>query len=220
MSSKKTVAARNKMTARDKRIDRNGRLVLKCYLALIIIFAIISLIMKAMVVQAAPVIEKKADIVYNVPEVIYINSEITTPVVEPTQAADFEDEELKADEMSNNEEETETNEFALRVQGITPIVRTLNTTAYCPCKRCCNKTDGVTASGTIAQPWHTVASGRKYPYGTIIYIPELSDWPNGGWFEVEDRGVSNGHLDIFFTSHSVANDYGRRHLESYVYLPR
>ena len=31
-----------------------------------------------------------------------------------------------------------------KVQGITPTVRTLNTSAYCACMKCCGKTNGIT----------------------------------------------------------------------------
>jgi len=135
------------------------------------------------------------------------------------------EEEIKAREkveshlMGLEIEEQELNEVAKQVQGRTPDITTLKTTAYCPCRKCCNKADGVTASETIAKHGRTVASGKQYPFGTIIYIPALSDWENEGWFVVEDRGVGNGCLDIFFDSHFVANDYGVRRLEAHVYLP-
>ena len=111
------------------------------------------------------------------------------------------------------------NELASKVQGIEPVVRTFNTSAYCACVQCCGKSDGITASEVKAQPWHTLAAGSSYPFGTIIYIPALSDKPNGGWFVVEDRGsaISNSHLDVFFNNHNEANTYGRQNLEAYIY---
>lgn len=102
------------------------------------------------------------------------------------------------------------------------ITTTLNTSAYCKCEICCGKTDGKTASGKMATAWHTVAAGRTYPMGTIIYIPALANMPNGGWFEVEDRGgdISNEKLDIFFNTHEEATQYGRKSLEVYIYIPK
>lgn len=109
--------------------------------------------------------------------------------------------------------------LAKKVQGITPTVRTLNTSAYCSCAKCCGKTNGITASGAKASAWYTVAAGKGYKMGTIIYIPALADKPNGGWFVVQDRGgaISNSKLDIYMGSHSSALQYGRRTLEAYIY---
>ena len=108
------------------------------------------------------------------------------------------------------------------VENITPIITTLNTSAYCPCEICCGKTDGRTASGKMATAWHTVAAGKGYPIGTIIYIPALSDKPNGGWFEVEDRGgaISNEKMDVFFNTHEEAIQFGRKSLDAYIYIPQ
>lgn len=106
------------------------------------------------------------------------------------------------------------------VEGVTPRVTTLNTSAYCACYKCCGKENGITASGARATAWYTVAAGKGYPIGTIIYIPALSGTPNGGWFVVQDRGgaISNSKLDIFVGSHSEALQFGRRNLECYVYV--
>lgn len=102
-----------------------------------------------------------------------------------------------------------------------PIVKLLNTSAYCSCEICCGKTDGITASEVRATSWHTVAAGYSYPIGTRIYIPALADMPNGGWFVVEDRGgsISDDKLDIYFDSHQAVLEYGRKTLESYIYMP-
>lgn len=109
--------------------------------------------------------------------------------------------------------------LAKKVAGITPTVRTLNTSAYCACVKCCGKTNGITASGAKASAWYTVAAGKGYKMGTVIYIPALKDKPNGGWFVVQDRGgaISNSKLDIYMNSHSSALQYGRRNLEAYIY---
>ncbi len=106
-----------------------------------------------------------------------------------------------------------------RVQGITPTVRVMNTSAYCPCVECCGKDDGITATGTKAIEWYTVAAGERYQFGTVVYIPSLNDKPNGGWFVVEDRGgaISSDKLDIYFDSHLAAKEYGRRNQECYIF---
>ena len=124
----------------------------------------------------------------------------------------------------NNQEKTEilettNNALSRMVKGMRPIVQDLNTSSYCSCEKCCGKTDGITASGEKAIAWHTVAAGKEYKIGTIIYITVLSDKPNGGWFIVQDRGgaISNDKLDIYLNTHSEAQQYGRKTLECYIY---
>lgn len=114
---------------------------------------------------------------------------------------------------------TTTNSLAQKVAGKTPTVKTFNTSAYCSCAKCCGKTNGITSSGVKASSWCTLAAGKAYPVGTIIYIPALSNKPNGGWFIVQDRGgaISNNKLDIYMGTHSQALQFGRRNLECYVY---
>jgi len=109
--------------------------------------------------------------------------------------------------------------LAKKVAGITPTIKSFNTSAYCACMKCCGKTNGITASGAKATEWYTVAAGRGYAMGTVIYIPALKDKPNGGWFVVQDRGgaISNSKLDVYMGSHNSALQYGRKTLEAYVY---
>jgi len=109
--------------------------------------------------------------------------------------------------------------LAKKVEGITPTVKTFNTSAYCSCAKCCGKTNGITASGAKASAWYTVAAGKGYKLGTVIYIPALKDKPNGGWFVVQDRGgaISNSKLDVYMDSHSSALKYGRKNVEAYIY---
>lgn len=111
--------------------------------------------------------------------------------------------------------------LAKSVEGITPIVKSFNTSAYCSCSKCCGKSTGITASGARASAWYTVAAGKGYKMGTVIYIPALANKPNGGWFKVQDRGgaISNSKLDIYMGSHGEALQYGRKTLECYVYEP-
>lgn len=105
------------------------------------------------------------------------------------------------------------------VDGMTPTVVTMNTSAYCSCSACCGKSNGITSSGAKASEWYTVAAGSAYPIGTVIYIPALSSSPNGGWFVVQDRGgaISNNRIDIYMGSHGAALQYGRKSLQCYVY---
>lgn len=109
--------------------------------------------------------------------------------------------------------------LAASVSEITPRVANLNTSAYCPCARCCGKTNGITSSGAVAKEWYTIAAGPGLPIGTVVYIPALAGKPNGGWFVVEDRGgaISNNKIDVFMGSHAAAIQFGRKSLECYIY---
>lgn len=109
--------------------------------------------------------------------------------------------------------------LAKKVQGISPMVSTFNTSAYCSCVSCCGKSTGITSSGAKASEWYTIAAGSCYPIGTVIYIPYFKDKPNGGWFVVQDRGgaISSDRIDIYMGSHSQALQFGRRNLTCYVY---
>lgn len=120
---------------------------------------------------------------------------------------------------SDNPATTAGTSLAARVAGKSPVVVSMNTSAYCSCAKCCGKTTGITSSGAKASSWYTVAAGKGYPIGTVIYIPSLKNKPNGGWFVVQDRGgaISNSRIDIYMGSHNQALEFGRKNLECYVY---
>ena len=116
------------------------------------------------------------------------------------------------------------NSLAARVQGKTPSIVTLNASAYTAST--CGKAPGssgygITSSGARATAWCTVAAGKGYPIGTIIYIPYFANKPNGGWFVVQDRGgaISNNKLDVYMNTYNECINFGRRNLECYVYIP-
>ncbi len=114
------------------------------------------------------------------------------------------------------------NSLAAKVQGMTPVVKTLNASAYTAST--CGKAPGssgygITSSGARASAWCTLAAGKGYPIGTIIYIPYFANKPNGGWFIVQDRGgaISNNKLDIYMATYNDCINFGRRNLECYIY---
>ena len=120
---------------------------------------------------------------------------------------------------TTNPASTASTTLAQKVQGITPIVITANTSAYCSCASCCGKTNGITASGAPASTWYTIAASSSFKLGTVVYIPYFQNQPNGGWFVVQDRGgaITGNKIDIFMGSHSQALSFGRKNLECYVY---
>lgn len=79
--------------------------------------------------------------------------------------------------------------------------------AYCPCEKCCGKTNGITASGTKATVGRTVAS--TLPFGTKIYIDGI------GERIVEDRGggITDGKIDLYMDCHTEALKFGARILD-------
>ena len=83
---------------------------------------------------------------------------------------------------------------------------TMIVTAYCSCKKCCGKTDGITASGVKAKQGVTVAADtRVFPFGTKIVI-------DGHTYTVQDRGgaINGNRIDIYFDSHQAALNFGRQ----------
>ena len=158
-------------------------------------------------------IEESSSILTGTNQIISaIQQEEIMLVVEKTK------EEVK-NEMESQAIAMQDTNLAQKVSDITPTLRVFNVSAYCPCVECCDKTDGITASNDKAIQWYTIAAGRRYKVGTIIYIPSLADCPNGGWFIVQDRGgaISNEKLDIYFNTHMEAKEFGRHTLECYVY---
>ena len=84
---------------------------------------------------------------------------------------------------------------------------TYKITAYCPCAKCCGKTNGMTASGTKATAGRTVAASSKFAFGTKLNI-------GGHVYTVEDRGgaVNGNKIDIFVNTHAEALQWGVRYL--------
>lgn len=87
---------------------------------------------------------------------------------------------------------------------------TYRITFYCACSKCCGRwASGTTASGTVATAGRTIATGSEFAFGTKIMI-------NGTTYTVEDRGVGNGAIDIFCSSHAEAVQGGMYYTEIYL----
>jgi 3D (Asp-Asp-Asp) domain-containing protein len=79
-------------------------------------------------------------------------------------------------------------------------------TAYCSCAKCCGKSDGITATGTLAKQGRTIAVDPRYiPYGTEVII-------DGVTYIAEDCGgvIKGDRIDVFFSSHEQALSFGRQ----------
>lgn len=111
----------------------------------------------------------------------------------------------------------------------------METTAYCPCKKCCGwrrnwlgrpvyaygsmegkrKKIGQTASGVKAKYGTIAADTNLYPFGTMMYVPGY------GWGRVEDRGgaIKGQSLDLYFNKHKQALKWGRVQRDVMVWMP-
>ena len=77
-------------------------------------------------------------------------------------------------------------------------------TYYCACEICCNKADGITATGTPVVEGRTIAvDPRVIPYGTKVII-------GGHIFTAEDCGgaIQGNHIDIYVNNHAEAEAFG------------
>jgi 3D (Asp-Asp-Asp) domain-containing protein len=126
--------------------------------------------------------------------------------------------------------------YSLKTTGMRKEVVVMETTAYCACKACCGwkrkygcclappvyasgpskgerKQVGITADGRKAKKGTLAADTSRYPFGTIMYVPGY------GWGEVHDRGsaIKGNRLDLFYSSHKKALEWGRRTVEVKVY---
>ena len=89
-------------------------------------------------------------------------------------------------------------------------------TAYCACTKCCGPSArGLTASGkavTANRGRFVAADAKVFSFGTKLKIPGYN---NGQQVEVLDRGgaIKGNHLDVFFSSHQKAMEWGKRWLD-------
>jgi len=77
------------------------------------------------------------------------------------------------------------------------------------------KVVGITADGTKARHG-TIAADPRYPFGTRMYVPGY------GWGVVHDRGraIKGDHIDVFFSDHDDALEWGKKYLNVTILKPR
>lgn len=84
-------------------------------------------------------------------------------------------------------------------------------TGYDPwCAHCCGKSNAITASGAKATAGKTIATSKKYPFGTKLYIEGY------GIYTVEDRGVSGNVIDIAAESHEACRWLTQHNVNVYI----
>ena len=90
-------------------------------------------------------------------------------------------------------------------------------TAYCPCAKCCGKTDGITATGTTAAEGRTIAvDPRVIPYGSTVTIYYEDGTVHT--YTAEDCGgaIKENRIDVLFSSHDAARAFGVQSAMVYV----
>ena len=98
---------------------------------------------------------------------------------------------------------------AKKMKSMYKKLGTFNATAYCGCAACCGSAGGHTASGTTPTAGRTIATDPSViPLGSKVLI-------DGKEYVAEDTGGAIGgkRVDIFFSSHSAALQFGRRSVE-------
>ncbi|MFH0910250.1 MAG: 3D domain-containing protein [Planctomycetota bacterium] len=104
-----------------------------------------------------------------------------------------------------------------------PVTVVALVTAYCPCRRCCDPfSDGLTSTGRNAWMPGIAAAPKVLPYGSIVTVPGY------GTAVVDDTGPamrrsweegSVAHLDVRFSHHQEAQEWGRRVLKVEILIP-
>ena len=90
-------------------------------------------------------------------------------------------------------------------------------TAYCPCAKCCGKTDGITATGTTATEGRTVAvDPAVIPYGATVTV-YFADGTSHS-YTAEDCGgaIKENRIDVFFDDHQAAREFGVQTADEYM----
>ncbi len=122
--------------------------------------------------------------------------------------------------------------------NVTPKTVTMVVTGYCDCGDCCGwerswlqlgrpvyaygpnkgkpKEVGITATGTETRHGTAAVDKRYYPYGTIFYIEGY------GYARAEDAGgaIKGNHIDLWFSSHDAALQWGRKQVKVLVWPPK
>ena len=147
---------------------------------------------KAQQINAATIDAQERDKYPNAPD-----AAIDASAVAQAENRNISETETGSPQTDDPEPETATTEESLTASGaiLTPI-GAHRIVGYDPyCAHCCSRADGITASGVTVTIGKTIAM-HSIPFGTEVLIDGL------GIYTVEDRGVSEGYIDIALASHS------------------
>ena len=92
------------------------------------------------------------------------------------------------------------------------VLEGVTITHYDVCSKCCGKTDGITASGTHATPYSTVAvDPSAIPLGADVLV-DYGDGAGLRRYRAEDTGgaIKGSRIDVCVSSHAEALQLGKR----------
>ncbi len=126
-----------------------------------------------------------------------------------SQPAAEAEEIIEAEELAEPIQEAEEEQLGIKIEPI----GVYRITHYCACEKCCGKSNGITASGTVATEGRTCAM-EGLPIGTHVLVVET-----GEILTVEDRfgdPSKTDRMDIFIDSHDRALALGTYESEVYI----
>ena len=160
-----------------------------------VIFSLLSLLFLACIGQAvASIQDRPAEPVMDTPETLQ---------AEPVKEA--EDEEKVKEEAPGEDDPR----FYEPAQPREAAQKEFTITHYCSCAKCCGKSDGITATGTVAEAGRTCAVDPDViPYGSKVTV-YYEDGTMGSYI-AEDCGgsIKGDKLDVFCSSHQDALNKG------------
>lgn len=140
---------------------------------------------------------------------------ITTDLEEPTGLGVEETSTTQTEPPETTVQETTQTEPPTTEEWPYDYIDEVRLTFYCPCARCCGKSDGVTYTGTRAEEGRTIAVNKnQIPLGSHVLLV----WPNGTYHEyiAEDIGVGWGTIDVFLDEHGRCNKRGIEYATAYI----
>ncbi|NLZ69678.1 MAG: hypothetical protein GX903_11885 [Spirochaetales bacterium] len=143
---------------------------------------------------------------------LYLPTNVINETEVESQSAAIEPNEEKI-VIDNNDNEIETT-TVIEPSKKYKSLGVFKITGYCACKKCCGKTNGITASGTHVTANRTIGvDPKQIPYGTKIKIGD-SDIE----YVAEDcgGGDNTNHIDIYFNTHQDALMWGVKYLEVFI----
>lgn len=141
-------------------------------------------------------------------EVATLNSETTTETETVKTETKRVAKKKKNKKKKMKLKETTTKEIVKQSESEWVYLGEFKITFYCPCSKCCGAyANGITSTGTTAQPYKTiVVDPNVISYFSNVKIDGLGEYE----FVAEDTGgaIKGNRIDVFVSDHQTALDYG------------
>ena len=143
--------------------------------------------------------------------VVTVRAAAGEPAAAPVEADAPTAEVLYIPEPLEAPEEPENERIEAALLERASVLENVIVTHYDVCRKCCGKTDGITASGVQAAPYVTVAVDPEViPLGADVLV----DYGDGEihYYRADDTGsgVRGSHIDLCVSGHDEALRLGRR----------